>query len=308
MSKSIREKLDNLRQRKNKEYQNIIYYSYKMSEHDHINDHELKRLKHSIESLRKFNTEICVYLFCDNTDFIPYDFCSKYDVNLRPFMDGFDHNMLSAWSIHRWYNLKYFKDRSCNILYLDSDTIFYDNPQYLFDTYCHHDVYGREEFGFRHDPNTGGGRGIRESLDKVDAAIYDLGGKCEVHKYCLGVILMNNNFHNEIINRLDELTELMQLFKFSEVLMPIPNPRIIDQYAVWIIFSRLELNGGMFASQDVTMGFKERKHEEFFNPVVLHYTTKGEQGLAESDEKYANLIRDTDELGAEIDPYSMILS
>jgi len=216
--------------------------------------------------------------------------------------------MLSAWSIHRWYNLKYFKDRSCNILYLDSDTIFYDNPQYLFDTYCHHDVYGREEFGFRHDPNTGGGRGIRESLDKVDAAIYDLGGKCEVHKYCLGVILMNNNFHNEIINRLDELTELMQLFKFSEVLMPIPNPRIIDQYAVWIIFSRLELNGGMFASQDVTMGFKERKHEEFFNPVVLHYTTKGEQGLAESDEKYANLIRDTDELGAEIDPYSMILS
>ena len=53
--------------------------------------------------------------------------------------------MLNAWSIHRWYNLKYFEQES-NILYVDSDTIFNHDPKYLFDTYCVHDVYGREEF------------------------------------------------------------------------------------------------------------------------------------------------------------------
>ena len=58
MNKSMREKLDNLRQRKNKDYQNIVYYSYKMSVHEHINDHELKRLEHSIKSLREFNNDI----------------------------------------------------------------------------------------------------------------------------------------------------------------------------------------------------------------------------------------------------------
>ena len=285
---------------------NIVFYSYKKSIHAHINDHELKRLDHSIRSLRDFNNEIPVYLFCDDPAFIPPYFRFNYNVNVLPFVDGFDHNMLSAWSIHRWYNLKYFEDQSSNILYLDSDTIFYDDVQYIFDTYSRYDVYGREEFGFRHDPNTGGGKGIREKLTRVDQAISALGGKESVYKYCCGVILLNNNIHTKIINKLDELTELMNIFKNGAQLMPIPNSRIVDQYAVWIILSRLSSTGGMFGIQDVTMGYIEEKHQEFFNPVILHYTTKGEQEFAESDPKYNNLLRDVDELSEDIDPYHVL--
>ena len=54
------------------------------------------------------------------------------------------------------------------------------------------------------------------------------------------------------------------------------------------------------------MGYIEENHKEFFNPVILHYTTKGEQKLAESDDKFRNLLRDVDELGEEIDPYSVL--
>jgi len=285
---------------------NIVFYSYKKSIHAHINDHELKRLDHSIHSLRDFNNEIPVYLFCDDPAFIPPYFRLNYNVNVLPFVDGFDHNMLSAWSIHRWYNLKYFEGESSNILYLDSDTIFYDDVQYIFDTYSRYDVYGREEFGFRHDPNTGGGKGIREKLTRVDQAISALGGKESVYKYCCGVILLNNNIHTKIINKLDELTELMNIFKNGAQLMPIPNSRIVDQYAVWIILSRLSSTGGMFGIQDVTMGYVEEKHQEFFNPVILHYTTKGEQEFAESDPKYNNLLRDVDQLSEDIDPYHVL--
>jgi hypothetical protein len=304
MSESIRTKLNNLRWKEN-DYENIVFYSLKLSEHDHINTHEIKRLEHSISSLREFNNEISVYLFCDDPSFIPPYFSTQYSIRVLPFVDGFDHNMLSAWSIHRWYNLKYFEDDFYNILYVDADTIFYQDVQYLFDTYCRHDVYGREEFGFRYDPNTGGGAGIRERLDTVDACIYDLGGQSEVYKYCLGVILMNDGIHQTIIDRLDELSELMEEFKKSEHFMPIPNPRIIDEYGVWIIFSRLGIDGGLFAVQDVTQGWIEQKHKEFFNPIVLHYTTKGEQDLAKFDDRFSNLLRDFDDLGEEIDPYSI---
>ena len=144
-----------------------------------------------------------------------------------------------------------------------------------------------------------------EQLDKVDEAIYDLGGKSQVYKYCLGVVLLNNDVHNYIIDSLGELTDLMNEFKRREQFYPIPNPRIVDQYAIWTILSRLEIMGGLFGCQDVTMGYKEQKHQEYFNPVVLHYTTKGEQELAKSDEKYNDLIRDVDALGADIDPYSV---
>ena len=294
-----REKLDQLRGRN--KHEDIIFYSFKMNAKDHINDHEVRRLEHSIRSIREFNNEIPVYLFCDKPSFIPLYFSTHYKVSVQQFQKGFDHDMLNAWSIHRWYNLKFFK-KSANILYVDSDTIFYHDPKYLFDTYCVYEVYGREEFGFKNDPTVSGGKKIREQVDLVDACIFDLGGKVEMYKYCLGAVLLNN-VHKKIVKCLDELSELMEKFKTNEILMPVPNRRIVDEYAVWIIFSRLGLSNGLFSVQDVTQGWLEDKHKETFNPVLLHYTTLKEQKFARSDEKYANLRRDSVELGEDIDPY-----
>ena len=50
---------------------NIVYYSYKTNPHDHINEHEIKRFEHSIRTLREFNNELPVYLFCDDPELIP---------------------------------------------------------------------------------------------------------------------------------------------------------------------------------------------------------------------------------------------
>jgi len=287
---------------------NIVFYSYKINRNSHINDHELKRLDHSISSLRKFNHEIPVYLFCDDSEFIPPYFSLEYDVRVLPFEKAHNHGMLF---IHKWYNLKFFDKRSgefdvANILYVDSDTLFYGDVQYLFDHYNYAEVFGREEFGFRHDPNTGGGKDIRKALDYVDQCIVEAGGKTQVYKYCLGVMLFNNGLHLDIIDRLGELVELMLKIKDKKIPYPVPNPRIIDEYALWVILSRLGTVGGLFGVQDVTQGYVEQKHEEFFNPIILHYTTKGEQKLAEEDERYSNLLRDVDELSEHIDPFHIL--
>ena len=190
---------------------NVVFYSYVISDHDHVNDHELKRLEHSIGSLREFNNEIPVYLFCDDPEFIPEYFSSDYYVNVLPFEEQPDHGMLF---IYKWFNFQYFQDGKgtyvdANILYLDSDTIFHGDVQYLFDHYNYADVFGREEFGFRHDPNIGGGKGIRRALDNVDQCIRDQGGEDQIFKYCTGVMLFRNGIHLDFIDRLDELVDLM---------------------------------------------------------------------------------------------------
>ena len=287
---------------------NIVYYSYKKSNHSHVNDHELKRFDHSIRSLREFNNEIPVYLFCDDPTFIPPYFSLEYDVRVRPFEEQINHGMLF---IYRWFNLQYFEDgegtyRDANILYVDSDTIFYGDVQYLFDHYNYAEVFGREEFGFRHDPNTGGGKSIRKALDYVDQCIVEAGGQDQIYKYCMGVMLFNGGIHLDIVDRLGELVELMFKIKDSKIPYPVPNPRIYDEYAMWVLLSRIGIIGGLFGVQDVTQGYVEQKHEEFFNPIVLHYTTKGEQQLAQDDKRFSNLLRDVDEFSEQIDPYHML--
>ena len=176
----------------------------------------------------------------------------------------------------------------------------------MFETYTHHDLYGKEERGFRHCPIAGSNKDIRFNLDLVDACIKAEGGNIPIHKYCIGAILMNNNIHVEIVKKLRQLTEIMDGLKTKQLLNPIPNPRILDQYAMWIIWSRMGATNALFGVQDVTHGWIEPKHEEYFNPILLHYTTRDEQKFAQSDPKYANLIRDTDDLGIQIDPHSMV--
>ncbi len=282
---------------------NIVFYSYKKNNHEHINTHELKRLEHSIRSLREFNNEIPVYLFCDDPALIPPYFRFHYDVNVLPFEDQPSHGMLF---IYKWFNLKYFKEE-VNILYLDSDTVFYGYVQYLFDHYNYAEVFGREEFGFRHDPNIGGGKNIRKGLDYVEQCIEEAGGQGHIYKYCTGVMLFNRGVHLGIVDCLGELVELMFKLKDGKIPYPVPNPRIVDEYALWVILSRLGVFGELFGIQDVTQGYIEEKHEEFFNPIVIHYTTKGEQIMAESDERFSNLLRDVDDVSEDIDPYHILL-
>ena len=281
----------------------LVYYSYKKSIHDHINDHELKRFEHSIRSLRDFNDEIPVYLFCDDPAFIPLYFRTHYNVNVLPLVKQVKHGMLF---IYRWFNLNYFKEEA-NILYVDSDTVFYGDVQYLFDHYNYAEVFGREEFGFRHDPNTGGGKNIRDALDYVDQCIEEAGGQGHIYKYCMGVMLFNRGVHLDIVERLGELVELMFKLKDGKIPYPVPNPRIIDEYAMWVLLSRMGVFGELFGVQDVTQGYVEQKHEEFFNPIVLHYTTKGEQQLAQDEERFGNLLREVDDISEDIDPYHILL-
>ena len=84
---------------------------------------------------------------------------------------------------------------------------------------------------------------------------------------------------------LDDMIDLMDKVTTNQVFVPIPNRRILDEYVMWVILSRIGAVGGLFAVQDVTHGWIEQKHQENFYPVVCHYTTKKEDILLRSNDK-----------------------
>ena len=183
----------------------IVFYSFLSNPtNPKVNEHEFKRLDISIGSIRKHNTEIEIRYCLDKPETCPDHFISDYNVVVEPFHSDFDPTLPNAWCIHRWYNLKRWEKERLRILYLDADTYINDDIAKLFEIYCIKPVYGREELGFRHDPNTGiAGEDPRFFLDIVDAGIFANGGRTQVQTYCLGVILLNSSLHSRIIESLD---------------------------------------------------------------------------------------------------------
>jgi hypothetical protein len=165
----------------------IVFYSFLNNPNKPaIAEHEYKRLKISWQSLRKHNKDIEVR-FClsgcaeEYEEEIWGELCEDNNVLMFPFHESFSAELPNAWCIHRWYNLALWKDENLNVLYLDADTYINGDIQLLFDIYRRDPVYGREELGFRHDPNSGiSGEDPRFFLDLVDASIVAQGGYTEL--------------------------------------------------------------------------------------------------------------------------------
>ncbi len=280
------------------EKKDIVFYSFMEAPgKPEIGEHEYKRLKLSWSSLRKHNTDIEIRFCYDGSDMKWDKLCKEYDVQMWPFHSSFTGKEPNAWCIHRWYNLALWEKENLNVLYMDADTYINGDIQLVFDLYCRDPVYGREELGFRHDPNLGvSGEDPRFYLDLVDASIVAQGGKTEVQKYCLGVILLNHSVHKLFTpDILSYYTDLLERIHKYKVFYSIPNYRIMDEFAFWVLLSRWSLRTSLFGDQDVSQTFLEKKHENHFNPIILHYTTSCEEKFADWAPEFFCLSRSTEE-------------
>jgi hypothetical protein len=123
---------------------NAVVYSFHVRESSLLQNNSYKQLLYSLHTLRKFNTEMQVYVYVSppastvGVELGP-------NVTLLPFNNPDEDGWPETWTgrgyqqflRHRWENaIRCIADNNLNnILYLDTDTIFYDNVDKLFDKY-----------------------------------------------------------------------------------------------------------------------------------------------------------------------------
>ena len=121
---------------------NAIVYSFHVREQSILDNRCYKQLRYSINTLRKYNTSIPVYVYIAP---IKYDIDLGDNVKIITFENNDEEGWPEQWTRlgfqqflrHRWINaIKTIHDYNLdNILYLDTDTVFYNNVSKLFDKY-----------------------------------------------------------------------------------------------------------------------------------------------------------------------------
>ena len=275
---------------------NVNYWKLTPAEKNSVNLKEKERIRISIRSLVSAMadpvSDIDIVLATD----IPELFA---DMNGRMEFKDFtlvetpasDRSIPNWQYIGRWLNLDVLENYD-RVLYVDSDTIWHDDPQLLFDKYNVAEVYGREEIGFPMDTNTGAyGKNGRYLLDMVDAGIVSewwteipQGPDGTIPpKYCMGVMLFNNGFHNYVYSKIEYLKSCIQKCIDGKQFYPLPNLRIVDEYAMWCLLGQINnASYDYFSPQDVSMPYGEKKHSDYYNPILLHYCTNKEKEAVEN--------------------------
>jgi hypothetical protein len=124
---------------------NAIVYSFHLRQGNLKDLACYKQIRYSIDTLRKFNKHIPVYVHISPSNIDTSDLNLGVNVNIVKFdvhddggwpQDWVDVGFLDFLK-HRWEKAiesvhKYNLD---NVLYLDTDTVFYNNPEILFDKY-----------------------------------------------------------------------------------------------------------------------------------------------------------------------------
>lgn len=121
---------------------NAIVYSFHLRSGDIKDLLCYKQLRYSIYTLRQFNKNIPVYVYISPSSIDTSNLSLGENINIVKFDVEDDGGWPKDWLWldflkHRWENaIKSIEHHGLdNILYLDTDTVFYNNPELLFSKY-----------------------------------------------------------------------------------------------------------------------------------------------------------------------------
>jgi lipopolysaccharide biosynthesis glycosyltransferase len=123
---------------------NAIVYSFHIREDDQKRNRCYRQFLYSLETLREHNKDIPVKVFVSSSQKlqIKIDDANTQLINFNNILpNSFPKDWIETghaeWLYHRWINaFRSFKLFDFdNILYIDTDTVFYNDPQKLFDRY-----------------------------------------------------------------------------------------------------------------------------------------------------------------------------
>lgn len=263
---------------------NVIVFSVSF---DFYNDRQLYnrlsifrmffQLLECIKSIRKFsNIKIILFYSPHNIFDSLIKYFNKQNVTLVAFDNDsvkkewnnkIDSLRFSGHLHHRWINLiKTFDMFECEkVLYLDTDVLFYNNPELLFEKYNKDICYFRtneRDFSILQHTNK-----VPDFPEINDGVV--IVSKTEINK-------IKDNFEAMWINKISEITELvyedMQRNLDKATNQPYNNYMWnISQYAAYLLIKENNLNFESFSSDDVVLSGELDSIQNKDNVIVHHY-------------------------------------
>lgn len=227
----------------------------------------------SLQSLRRWNSSIRVRVFCyGRVSASSAKAFSKLgaEVVFRKKTSAVPATFL------KWDALRGTKES--RVLYVDADTLFFQDPSVLFRKFKKRDFYAREEYGTR--PGVGfqllGNTVFEPQIHpKKFKAISLLFGFKPRPVFNTGVMLLNNGFAEKMGDRFEEMTEIYRTFVEKPAYYPAENFHIVDEVVSSIIFGRLARFSFERISKEISPWYCEWKAGAVPGPgVVMHSWSK----------------------------------
>lgn len=240
---------------------NGIVFSIVVDDKYDIEHHNLYRqLSHSLNTLRKFNTDIKVKVYYSHKPGLPKNHSSYFPQDPNTEFISFENTISSDWHSgfwsadvveHRWINaFKGLEDFNFdNILTMDTDTEFFRNPEELFEK------YGNTEFLWSREDNCDNLTKILRIYPAINDGVSLISKKILKHKdMCLLSMKQYINYTLEKYKPILSEKDYRQL------------PWVIIPYSVYDYFYPRHINR-YFDKDDVLMHIENKKDTH----VIRHY-------------------------------------
>jgi hypothetical protein len=192
----------------------------------------------SIVSLRRYNKMITVYLFVYGNP--PLTFLrsmKRLGVSVQVKKPVLKKNLYYL----KWYPLPTLHEP--RLLFVDADTLFFDNVEKLFRRYQTKDFYARRECGLEPGPSIYmiGSRSVTTRLDKNKFAkmARALGSK-QLPVFNSGVMLFNHSSYKKIYGDGRDFSEIKRQIETRKVPYPHPNRSIEEEFAACMAMGRVK--------------------------------------------------------------------
>jgi len=244
---------------------NAVLYSIETLGESFEKSYRFRQLIYSVSRLRMFNPNIDVYVFVSSSD--------KSEINknlyqsLKILWIKFDNTIHNDWTedylktqnakklLHRWSNAKYLLDECLydNILFVDTDTIFHNDPEILFTK------YGNSDYLWTRKDNS------YEVMNLLGVSNEGLNA---------GQWIISKNVGNTLDNLFSYVTSYINtnIEKFNQKISESLYSQmlwVIDQYAVYEYFNSIDRSVRYFDTLEVMLHL-----EPFINStenLVLHH-------------------------------------
>jgi hypothetical protein len=235
-----------------------------------VNDNPvyLSYVKKSIESLRKYNSTIKIFLFIFGDILITGNFYKKNNVEII-FKEKAEPNYFTSL---KWLALPdLLKIEAESLLFADADTYFFADIMKLFDNCKQVDLYAREEIGTETNPKLSVGRiSFRAKLNHLGFAALARAFKAKkIPVFNTGVMVFNNSFFKRIPDQLPFYKSIMENFLNGRLAYPSDNKKLIDEITASLVFGTMEnFNYGLL-NREISPWFIEFNEGEVHNPGIL---------------------------------------